>query len=255
MRILFGSDFHGLREAFDAFSVVLRDGQFDCGVIAGDLMTHFSPGETDRILIDAGMSKDDLIEELGGPDETQPTPPADQVFKIALYERATNLQKILIGARKPVFFIMGNDDGIVGGGLEWQSVSAVENINQRVANFGGKKLVGYQYTPPFVGGLFEKTEEQQEQDMQHLSRLVDRETILVTHGPPRGILDGEGFGGVALRKLVDTVKPKLHLFGHIHQSAGIEWPFINGAFPQNRAFVSIDVELRQATLVPVDDHR
>jgi Icc-related predicted phosphoesterase len=254
MRILFGSDFHGLEEAFNAFSVMLRDGHFDCGVIAGDLMTHFGPDEMDRILNDAGMSQDDLIEELGGPDESQPTPPADQVFRIAIHERANRLQQILIGAGKPVLFIMGNDDGIVGGGLEWQSVGVVENINQRAANLGGSKFVGYQYTPPFVGGLFERTEEQQEQDMQHLSRIVDHETILVTHGPPRGILDDEGFGGVALRSLVDTVKPKLHLFGHIHQSAGIEWPFINGAFPHNRAFVSIDLEMRRAAFVPIDDH-
>lgn len=44
--------------------------------------------------------------------------------------------------------------------------------------------------------------------------------LLLTHGPPFGILDtnrkGEHSGSKALLNLVERVKPKVHIFGHIH---------------------------------------
>jgi predicted phosphohydrolase len=51
--------------------------------------------------------------------------------------------------------------------------------------------------------------------------------ILVTHGPPFGILDNspDDYAGPAgdreLREAVVRVKPKVHIFGHIHSSYGI----------------------------------
>lgn len=48
--------------------------------------------------------------------------------------------------------------------------------------------------------------------------------ILLTHGPPHGILDtvysGEQAGCEELAKAVAIVKPKLHVFGHIHEGYG-----------------------------------
>ena len=48
--------------------------------------------------------------------------------------------------------------------------------------------------------------------------------ILVTHSPPYGILDvsnkGNYCGSKALLKEVHRIKPKLHLFGHIHEARG-----------------------------------
>jgi Icc-related predicted phosphoesterase len=49
--------------------------------------------------------------------------------------------------------------------------------------------------------------------------------VLVTHGPPRGILDrtsrGEDVGCDDLRDAVlDRIRPRLHVFGHIHEAHG-----------------------------------
>ncbi|MFC1679413.1 metallophosphatase domain-containing protein [Elusimicrobiota bacterium] len=48
--------------------------------------------------------------------------------------------------------------------------------------------------------------------------------ILVTHGPPRGILDemtsGERVGCEELLEKVRELKPKWHVFGHIHEGYG-----------------------------------
>ena len=54
--------------------------------------------------------------------------------------------------------------------------------------------------------------------------------ILVTHGPPKGVLDITRdrmhghliqVGCSALRKKVTEIKPKLHVFGHIHDERGV----------------------------------
>jgi predicted phosphodiesterase len=48
--------------------------------------------------------------------------------------------------------------------------------------------------------------------------------VLITHGPPEGILDvtkrGDVVGCHDLRERVREIKPRLHVFGHIHEAAG-----------------------------------
>lgn len=56
-------------------------------------------------------------------------------------------------------------------------------------------------------------------------KLIPDDTgILITHGPPHGILDRTPSGDLAgceeLLKRVEAIKPKLHIFGHIHCSYG-----------------------------------
>ena len=49
--------------------------------------------------------------------------------------------------------------------------------------------------------------------------------VLITHGPPLGILDrtsrGDDAGCADLLAAVQRVRPKLHLFGHIHEGYGV----------------------------------
>jgi len=49
--------------------------------------------------------------------------------------------------------------------------------------------------------------------------------VLVTHTPPYGILDcintGEHVGCEDLRRALQRVKPKIHVFGHIHEDRGV----------------------------------
>lgn len=67
-----------------------------------------------------------------------------------------------------------------------------------------------------------------------ISRDAD---ILISHLPPLGVLDkstfGENMGNEDLRCRVEKIKPKLHLFGHIHEAYGMhESPhttYINGS--------------------------
>lgn len=63
--------------------------------------------------------------------------------------------------------------------------------------------------------------------------------VLITHGPPYGILDqttagGKHLGSVELLKTVKAKKPRVHTFGHIHGGAGIfengDTKFVNAAY-------------------------
>jgi len=56
--------------------------------------------------------------------------------------------------------------------------------------------------------------------------IPDGTDVVVTHGPPAGILDrtddGRSVGCEDLRDRIAVVKPKLHVFGHIHEGYGRE---------------------------------
>ena len=58
----------------------------------------------------------------------------------------------------------------------------------------------------------------------HPVKLIDPSTnVLVTHEPPIEILDYSSdvhWGNLPLRNCVEKVKPRLHLFGHAHESYG-----------------------------------
>ncbi len=56
-------------------------------------------------------------------------------------------------------------------------------------------------------------------------RIPEATDVLVTHGPPQGVLDST-FQGVAagceeLRSALDRVRPRVHIFGHIHEAVGV----------------------------------
>jgi len=146
---------------------------------------------------------------------------------------------ILRSIRKPVLFVMGNDDE-----YEWMSESNLINLNMKKYIFHDVPFVGYQYSNPFAGGEFEKTEEQQYEDLVKLSELIDSSTVLVTHNPCFGILDepdkGRHEGGRKLFELCGRLNPRYHLSGHIHESAGVEGNHFNVAYPKDKNILKIE---------------
>jgi predicted phosphodiesterase len=58
------------------------------------------------------------------------------------------------------------------------------------------------------------------------SRIPAGTEVLITHGPPQGILDwtvsGDRAGCEALAAVVVKVAPRYHIFGHIHEAVGQE---------------------------------
>ena len=67
------------------------------------------------------------------------------------------------------------------------------------------------------------------QEKKRLQALpfVDRQTVLVTHPPPRGTLDrvagGFHVGSPGLKSFILSRQPAMVLCGHIHEDTGCEW--------------------------------
>jgi predicted phosphohydrolase len=64
------------------------------------------------------------------------------------------------------------------------------------------------------------------------SRVPPRIDVLLTHGPPLGHLD-RGAGCAVLLSTLWRVRPRLHVFGHIHAARGVErvtWDDVQPAF-------------------------
>lgn len=82
-------------------------------------------------------------------------------------------------------------------------------------------IYGSPYTPTYGTWHFMKNRATISRQWEHLENI----DILITHGPPKGILDlayhGNDLqhaGDGALYKSILNLKPKLHVFGHIHDN-------------------------------------
>lgn len=86
---------------------------------------------------------------------------------------------------------------------------------------GPFRVWGAPWTLTFGDWFFEKDPEQIK---EHWDLIPEDTDILVTHSPPFGILDRAErkmhVGCKALKEATNRVKPKLHVFGHIHECSG-----------------------------------
>jgi len=138
-------------------------------------------------------------------------------------------------------FIAGNHDRL----FEDDPDQVAKIVNEYTINYmqdseiifgGGErpfvKIYGSPWQPEFYNWAFNlpRCGEELGKVWNNIPEDVD---ILVTHGPPQGHLDISGepwyegdLGCEILRHRVDTIKPKIHVFGHIHGSYG--YKFHNG---------------------------
>lgn len=92
-------------------------------------------------------------------------------------------------------------------------------------------------------------------DRHSIQNIPDDTDVLITHQPPSGILDFDGrrhYGSPELLLTAVTIRPKLHLFGHMHSAFGNE--VRNGILFSNATVVDEQYILKTnevATLSPV----
>ena len=148
-------------------------------------------------------------------------------------------------------FIAGNHDI----GLEDNNKKAIEVINDhgRELNYlQDEKLIikgttdvlvwGSPWQPEFLNWAFNLPRNGQELE-DKWNEIPEDVDILITHGPPFGILDYAKYSAknVGCEKLLERVleiKPKIHIFGHIHEGAGYQFNgdthFINASVLNER---------------------
>lgn len=89
-------------------------------------------------------------------------------------------------------------------------------------------IFGSPYTPEFFYWAYMKPRSELDMVWRSIPADID---ILITHGPPKGILDvttdiytGEHVhvgSGALMRHVEDRITPRIHAFGHIHDEPGI----------------------------------
>ena len=132
---------------------------------------------------------------------------------------------------KHKIFVAGNHDTSIEKGLikpDYILSKGITYLENSYALVLGLKIFGSPLTPTFgFGWAFNKTRPKLDRIWRD---LIDLDTdIVVTHGPPKGILDLsfdrddnlERCGDKSLLNRLLEVKPKLCLFGHIHNCQDI----------------------------------
>jgi len=151
---------------------------------------------------------------------------------------------------KHVVGVAGNHDLIfertphlIPQGLRWTY------LQHGLIEIEGLKIFGMPWIRP-IWGAFQRDEKTLEGKYAQIPDNVD---IVISHGPPFGIGDlvpakilnetesvGENCGSPALRERLFKIKPKLVVFGHIHEGYGVYEregiKFVNASL-MNRIFV------------------
>lgn len=116
--------------------------------------------------------------------------------------------------------IAGNhDDYLTLGNIPFKKAHYLYNSG---VNLFGFNIWGSPYTPTYHKWYFMKN---RGAEIKKVWDQIPEDTdILVTHGPPYGILDQNRndipCGCEELKKAVDRIKPKYHIFGHMHEEYG-----------------------------------
>lgn len=123
-------------------------------------------------------------------------------------------------------FIAGNHDFYFERNNEQTIKSIIPKnviyLNDSSINIEGIKFYGSPITPFFYNWAFNRR--RGAEIKKHWDLIPNDVDVLITHGPPFGMLDktkqGDEVGCKELSQAINTIKPKYHIFGHIHEAYG-----------------------------------
>ena len=146
---------------------------------------------------------------------------------------------------------------VIAGNHDWtfqddyyMSKSLLEDITylqDDMVEIEGIKIYGSPWQPTFFNWAFNL--DRGDEISRKWDLIPDETDILVTHGPPMGHLDWNNtktdrVGCYDLNRAVKRVKPRYHIFGHIHNYHGIEetdgTTFINASNCNDRYVIKYD---------------
>lgn len=122
-------------------------------------------------------------------------------------------------------FVPGNHDVSIGRGLfDYSKYYTVKTLINDMVEVEGVKIWGSPYTPSFgQGWAYNQSRSSLGQFWE--KNIPEEVDIIITHGPPYGVLDltinktkkdWERVGCKGLMKTIEKRKPKLVVFGHLH---------------------------------------
>ena len=127
-------------------------------------------------------------------------------------------------------FVPGNHSTAIEHGLiQAEDYPEIRFLIHEQLEWNGRKVFGSPYTPNFFDWAYMKPRAELDAVWQSIPDDID---ILITHGPPKGILDltkdmdtrqPVHVGSMSLTRHVEQrIRPKFHAFGHLHDERGIK---------------------------------
>lgn len=147
---------------------------------------------------------------------------AEEIYNFAKwFSNLPHKNKVFIAGNHDFFF---EDDGLEKETIDFFFPNCIY-LQDSFALIENLKIYGSPWQPRFFDWAFNLN---RGAELAEKWKLIPEDTdILITHGPPNGILDEvprlysiENTGCEELRKRVEIVRPKLHVFGHIHCGYG-----------------------------------
>jgi Icc-related predicted phosphoesterase len=146
--------------------------------------------------------------------------------------------------------IAGNHDFLFEGRPEIADPIITETgaiyLNDSGVTIEGLNIWGSPVQPWFYDWAFNR--QRGAEIKKHWNLIPANTDVLITHGPPRGILDQsvpnktDHLGCSDLLESVHKINLKLHVFGHIHGSAGItRLPYIQNMVDNRPIFINASV--------------
>ena len=129
-------------------------------------------------------------------------------------------------------FICGNHDECLYGAKVDGLDDNVHYLCNSGVEIGGVKFYG---VPMFMGDCIT------DRQSKHYANIPDDTDVLITHTPPLGVLDFDdniNYGSEELLSRIAAVRPRLHLFGHIHSQHGTK--SLYGTIFSNGAVMNAD---------------
>ena len=136
---------------------------------------------------------------------------------IEWFQSQPHKHKIFIAGNHDFFFEKANENNIK---IE---IPNVIYLNDSGCEINGLKFWGSPIQPEFFNWAFNR--KRGEEIKKHWDLIPNDTDILITHGPPYNVLDkttrGDIVGCEELALKVAEIQPKIHVFGHIHESYGM----------------------------------
>lgn len=105
--------------------------------------------------------------------------------------------------------------------LELRALENAIYLEDEAFEYGGFKFYGAPWVPDLHGWAYFLDDASLAEKWAQIPADTD---ILITHTPPYKILDKPRYSGPAgclrLRERVEVIRPRVHCFGHIHESYG-----------------------------------
>jgi len=178
------------------------------------------------------------------------------------FEELTKFRKQLADIHKNytyIVYVPGNHDRWLESSMDYsvdflrEEVPNIHVLHNSSIELNGLKFYGTADNPVFCNWAFNKYPEEL---MQSYANIPDDVEVLITHCPPKGILDsvyGKSVGSPELAYQYPRLKNlKAHLWGHIHYSYGKE--MINGIQYSNAAICNESyLAVNEANIIEVEN--